>query len=486
MSTDTSRRVTVVVAAVLCIVFLVSPSVRAEDPFADGPYPVGWWDHMGNSSTPTSIAGHGGNVIMSYISGGARRYLDSAQAAGVRVIMSIPFDEPVDYWVNTYKDHPALAGFSIAEEVWYARGVTLSQVQPRYDAIKAVSDKPVFICFTEYALNTSDANPTIAVQWKSAYDQFLVDVYPTRLGEPEFSRLEYEGRGKDFKNDMVRAKTASFAADRPWWAVLSGWGSDAQEGGDYRLPTYDESRFATYWALNNNPSGIIHFAYYRTAFGRVPAQSGEPYPHDGEQWIEDVYEPQTVELNMLGPGIKNGKVTGAASDDTWDIRTDVYQDPDTGKYYLVTLNSTTGSETPEFTVTLEPPPGEKYNSATPLFEGDRDTIPFFGNHFSDTFSQYEVHVYELGTMLLGDANGDGMVSADDYAAVQAGFGNTGATGLPGDANGTGTVSADDYASVRTNFGNVRGMGSGSAPEPATLALLGAAGVMMLRRRRYIN
>ena len=481
MSTGTSRRVILVVATVLCVVFLISPSVRAVDPFADGPYPVGWWDHMGNSSTPTSIAGHGGNVIMSYISGGARRYLDSAQAAGVRVIMSIPFDEPVDYWVNTYKDHPALVGFSIAEEVWYAQGITLSQVQPRYDAIKAVSDKPVFICFTEYALNTSDANPVIAVQWKSAYDQFLVDVYPTRLGEPEFSRLENEGRGKDFKNDMVRAQQASVQADRPWWAVLSGWGSDAQEGGDYRLPSYNESRFATYWALSNNPSGIIHFAYYRTAFGRVPAQPGEPYPYDGGRWIEDVYEPQTAELNMLGPAIKNGKIIGVASDNSTGVRTDVYFDPDTEKYYLVTLNETAGLRTPTFTVDLVLP-GEKVISVTPLFEGARPVIPFVGTQFSDEFSDYEIHVYELMTMLLGDANGDGVVSADDYGSVQASFGDTGAPGLPGDANGTGAVSADDYASVQANFGNARGMGSMPVPEPATMTLLSLVGLVMLRRR----
>jgi hypothetical protein len=62
------------------------------------------------------------------------------------------------------------------------------------------------------------------------------------------------------------------------------------------------------------------------------------------------------------------------------------------------------------------------------------------------------------TLLLGDANGDGVVSAGDYASVQANFGNTGSAGggLTGDANGDGVVSAGDYASVQANFGNTSG------------------------------
>ena len=49
--------------------------------------------------------------------------------------------------------------------------------------------------------------------------------------------------------------------------------------------------------------------------------------------------------------------------------------------------------------------------------------------------------------------------------------------LPGDANRDGLVSADDYASIQANFGN-------HLPEPATLGLLAIAGVMvMLVRRR---
>ncbi len=59
-------------------------------------------------------------------------------------------------------------------------------------------------------------------------------------------------------------------------------------------------------------------------------------------------------------------------------------------------------------------------------------------------------VYSTACFVLGDANGDGVVSADDTASVQANFGST--TSMFGDADCNGVVDADDYASVTANFG----------------------------------
>lgn len=87
--------------------------------------------------------------------------------------------------------------------------------------------------------------------------------------------------------------------------------------------------------------------------------------------------------------------------------------------------------------------------------------------------------------LLGDANQDGLVSADDFASVQANFGNTGAAdgSLLGDANHDGVVSADDYATVQANFGNTSGSGTSEVPEPATLGLLLIGGLLAVLCRR---
>ena len=86
-------------------------------------------------------------------------------------------------------------------------------------------------------------------------------------------------------------------------------------------------------------------------------------------------------------------------------------------------------------------------------------------------------------MLLGDANGDGVVSAGDYASVQANFGNTGEPGIPGDANFDGVVSAGDYAIIQANFGAT--LSSQSVPEPTMISLLviGAASLFHPRWKK---
>jgi hypothetical protein len=79
-------------------------------------------------------------------------------------------------------------------------------------------------------------------------------------------------------------------------------------------------------------------------------------------------------------------------------------------------------------------------------------------------------------LLPGDANGDHKVSFADYVILEQNFGKTGMTWAQADFNNDGKVSFADYVLLEQNFGK-------SIPEPATIGLLIAGGLAMLRRRR---
>ncbi len=102
---------------------------------------------------------------------------------------------------------------------------------------------------------------------------------------------------------------------------------------------------------------------------------------------------------------------------------------------------------------------------------------------STAWDNFSLTIGVEDAFLLGDANSDGVVSAGDYASVQASFGAVGTAGggLLGDANGDGVVSAGDYASVQANFGAVAGVQG--IPEPATIGMLLVGGLAMFRRKK---
>ncbi len=114
-------------------------------------------------------------------------------------------------------------------------------------------------------------------------------------------------------------------------------------------------------------------------------------------------------------------------------------------------------------------------------------ITFF--NFSEETISFDIDEFLIrpAIHIPGDANGDGVVSAGDYASIQANFGNTGVAGIPGDANGDGVVSAGDYASVQANFGRTEGIPSANQiPEPTTLSLLTAGVITLLRKRKPVE
>jgi autotransporter-associated beta strand protein len=102
---------------------------------------------------------------------------------------------------------------------------------------------------------------------------------------------------------------------------------------------------------------------------------------------------------------------------------------------------------------------------------------------------------EIMFTLLGDANLDGTVNAEDYTPFSHNIGQSGMYWDDGDFNYDGTVNSEDYTPFSHNIGQFASLASqtagpleaangiASVPEPASISLLTLAGCGMLARRR---
>ena len=84
-----------------------------------------------------------------------------------------------------------------------------------------------------------------------------------------------------------------------------------------------------------------------------------------------------------------------------------------------------------------------------------------------------------GNLLLGDANGDGIVNGVDLNTVLSNYNRTGMDWVHGDFYGDGTVNGTDLDAVLSNYNQSFASAAAAVPEPGALMLLGSGGTFLL-------
>ena len=203
--------------------------------------------------------------------------------------------------------------------------------------------------------------------------------------------------------------------------------------------------------------------------------------------IYSIGEDITVSVTAYNPGAKSVTLTFPSSLQASYIMDDVYDWIEGGYFFLTVITEVTlppgtyhtWEQEHDWEYTLGPDTfGYDLSVGTHSVMGVLDAydgLPHISYSYSSDPVQFEIAEWVL---CLGDANRDGLVSAGDYASVQANFGNIGNPGIPGDANLDGVVSAGDYASVQGEiYAPVL-----PTPEPATLSLLALGGLVFFKKR----
>lgn len=365
---------------------LTLPSLKL-DVATQKSFPVGWYDAVGyhTQDSPATMVGEGANVVIAYTGSATDidQYLDEAAAAGLEVILQLQSyyiqnedTTRIRDYVAEYDSHAALRGWYLADEP-AGHGISVNNAEVAYQAVKMESTKPVFVAFARSELENGGA-----AAYANAYDTFLFDDYPFLAESSEFSDLD------DWTSLVESAQTQAQQLGKSWWSIPQAIGQQPDVTFDKRLPTLNEARYQAYISVLHGAEGLASWVHYRAE--QTLAKSDAPYPEEGAAWLGDVWRPLAVEFAEHGDALAAGALLAAVSDNRSDILCEVYEDPITGTYYLVAVNTSSTATQPTFTLSGL----SSLNQAIYIGEAGAD-IDIINDAFYDTFTGYAVHVYKL-------------------------------------------------------------------------------------------
>jgi hypothetical protein len=391
-------------------------------PAADGPLQIGWWTGAGVSNLERIDAQNeaGQTLQVAYHAADPSNYLAKLQETGIKTFLSLDPDaakardtDALVSFVNAHKDHPAIAGWFIFDEPEF-NDVGASVLVEGYQAVKAADpDHPVAIVFGNgYCSYLAGAyDPEIF----NAADIIMYDKYPvfdqSEFGNTADGRHPYSSYPRTVTDCLEYLD--GLETDKEFIMVAQGF----QWSPETRNPTYAEERFFTFMPFVYDVAGLLYWVDYRA---------------DAE--LTSTIHQVMKEASAVGPALVNG----VHNDPSMSVSSDAVNykyGPDGADMLLIALNNSDETVTAEFTLPASVEASEVnvlyegYDASTGTYQSrsiQTSTSPSEGPAFTDTFTQYQVHIYQVAGVLANVQSPSGPIpgQADASGSVYKVMGST--------------------------------------------------------------
>ena len=251
----------------------------------------GWFESRFAGERAEEIASEGGSIVLPYVGSkgdaeAVEAYLDSADAAGLKVALQIPGDfvrsgnvEAIADWVLRFRDHRAVGLWYVFDEP-EIHGVKPEYLEAAYRYLRA-EGRGLKVAATFY-------NPQKAQRlYAGSFDILWLNYYPVMRGTQEFFGISIG----NFAGRVRAGKKAAIACKAEFGMIVQAYGvSDSGENQfNRRLPSAAELRYMVWASLNEKPSYLLFWSRYRSS----------------EEWLRTVFKPTAGPImELLAPGME--------------------------------------------------------------------------------------------------------------------------------------------------------------------------------------
>lgn len=284
--------------------------------------------------------------------------------------------------VDMYKNHPGLGLWKNFDEAWWG-GITVTQLLNGYNVIKAADTNHPVVQTHAPRGTVSDLQP-----YNVAADALAVDIYP--VASPPPSNPPLTNTNLSVVGDWTEVIDQVAAGQKEHWTIEQIAFSGTTPPKTLIFPTFVQSRYMAYQAINNGARGLMFFG------GNIAATLTNA-TDAALQWNwtfwTNVLKRVVQELGDHGQLAQALVVSNSALPITItgttvpDLEYVVREVPPC-LYILATKREGTNA-----TVTFNGLPLWTSNGEV-LYESNR-TVSASGGHFTDTFAPFDVHVYRF-------------------------------------------------------------------------------------------